>query len=59
MIKHSSRVNLATSFQDLVAKEKNLIALTPVLGAILRPALENEIFHNKTESRLSDRVTFN
>ena len=30
--------NLATNFQDLVAKVKNLVALAPVLGAILRPA---------------------
>ena len=29
--------NLATNFQDLVAKVKNLIALAPVLGAISRP----------------------
>ena len=29
---------LATNFQDLVAKEKNLVALAPVLGAIWRPA---------------------
>ena len=30
--------NLATNFQDLVTKVKNLVALAPVLGAILRPA---------------------
>ena len=29
--------DLATNFQDLVAKVKNLVALAPVLGAILRP----------------------
>ena len=29
--------NLATNFQDLVAKVKNLVALAPVLGEILRP----------------------
>ena len=29
--------NLATNFQDLVAKGKNLVALAPVLGAISRP----------------------
>jgi len=29
--------NLATNFQDLVAKMKNLVALAPVLGAIWRP----------------------
>ena len=28
---------LATDFQDLVAKVKNLVALAPVLDAILRP----------------------
>ena len=28
---------LATNFQDLVAKVKNLVALAPVLGAILCP----------------------
>ena len=31
--------NLATNFQDLVAKVKNLVALVPVLGAISHPAL--------------------
>ena len=30
--------NLVTNFQDLVAKVKNLVALAPVLGTILRPA---------------------
>ena len=29
--------NLATNFQDLVAKVKNLVALALVLGAILHP----------------------
>ena len=29
--------NLATNFQNLVAKVKNLVALAPVLGAISRP----------------------
>ena len=29
--------NLATNFQDLVAKVENLVALAPVLGAISRP----------------------
>ena len=39
MIRNSTDVvaNLVTSFQDLVAKVKNLVALAPVLGAILRP----------------------
>ena len=31
--------NLATNFQDLVAKVKNLVALAHVLGAISCPAL--------------------
>ena len=30
---------LATNFKDLVAKAKILVALAPVLGAILRPAV--------------------
>ena len=34
--------NLATNFQDLVAKVKNLVALAPVLGAILRPVKARE-----------------
>ena len=29
--------NLATNFQDLVAKVKNLVTSAPVLGTILRP----------------------
>ena len=28
---------MATNFQDLVAKVKNVVALAPVLGAISRP----------------------
>ena len=32
--------NLATNFQDLVAKVENLVALAPVLGAISRPVGE-------------------
>ena len=35
--------NLATNFQDLVAKVKNLVALAPVLGAILRLGIIFEI----------------
>ena len=34
--------NLATTFQDLVAKVKNLVALAPVLGAISRPAMYSD-----------------
>ena len=30
---------MATNFQDLVAKVKNLVALAPVLGAISRPVM--------------------
>ena len=33
--------NLATNFQDLVAKMKNLVALAPVLGAISCPVVNN------------------
>ena len=29
--------SLATNFQDLVAKVKNLVSMAPVLGAISRP----------------------
>ena len=29
--------NLATSFQDLIAKVQNLVTLEPVLGAIWSP----------------------
>ena len=38
--------NLATNFQDLVAKVKNLVALAPVLGAILRPEIMMEFEQN-------------
>ena len=38
MIKHSSR-QFGTCFQDLVTNMKNLVALAPVLGAILRPVI--------------------
>ena len=41
--------NLATNFQDLVTKVKNLVALAPVLGAISRPVNGkgcNEINHS-------------
>ena len=31
--------NLATNFQDLVTKVKNLVPLAPVLGAILHSGL--------------------
>ena len=47
MMKHSSR-QLATNFQDLVAKEKNLVVLAPVLGAISRPGLK---FYTFTDVR--------
>ena len=33
----NSPANLATNFQDLVAKVKNLVALAPLLGSISRP----------------------
>ena len=38
MMKHLV-ANLVTNFQDLVAKEKNLVALAAVLGAISRPVV--------------------
>ena len=37
--------NLATNFQDFVAKVKNLVALAPVLGAISRPGLYKRMAH--------------
>ena len=37
MMKHSGRQFDYYFFEDLVAKVKNLVALAPVLGAILRP----------------------
>ena len=33
--------NLTTNFQDLVAKVKNLVALAPVLCAILHPVIQD------------------
>ena len=33
---------MATNFQDMVAKVKNLVALVPVLGAISRPGGRKE-----------------
>ena len=36
--------NLAINFQDLVAKVKSLVTLVPVLGAILCPELNMQIF---------------
>ena len=36
--------NLATNFQDLVAKVKNLVALASVLGAILHPDFVRAVF---------------
>ena len=36
-----SLANLATNFQDLDAKVKNLVALAPVLGTISRPVKSN------------------
>ena len=35
-----SSANLATNFQDLVAKVKNFVALAPVLGAISRLVID-------------------
>ena len=42
--------NLATNFQNLVAKEKNLVALAPLLGAISRPAQNTCVWVNLTFS---------
>lgn len=36
--------NLATNFQVLVAKEENLVALMPGIGAISCPALEADCY---------------
>ena len=38
--------NLATNFQDLVTKVKNLVALAPVLGTILRPVFVAKLLHD-------------
>ena len=43
----NSPANLATNFQDLVAKVKNLVALAPLLGAISRPV---EYIHTHTHT---------
>ena len=42
--------NLATNFQDLVTKEKNLVTSAPVLGTILRPVLR--ICYNITSCKV-------
>ena len=41
--------NLATNFQDLVAKVKNLVTLAAVLGAILHPVTDVQFEHFVTE----------
>ena len=41
--------NLATNFQDLVAKVKNLGTLAAALGAILRPVTDVQFEHFVTE----------
>ena len=46
---------LATNFKDLVAKAKILVALAPVLGAILRPA----VFINDSKEILFFRLCAN
>ena len=43
----NSPANLATNFQDLVTKVKNLVALAPLLGAISRPG-QNIHIHTHT-----------
>ena len=50
--------NLATNFQDLVAKVKNLVALAPVLGTISRPESLNVIkgtAYNQNYNRILER----
>ena len=49
----NSPANLATNFQDLVAKVKNLVALAPLLGAISRPV---EYIHTHTHIYIYMRV---
>ena len=49
----NSPANLATNFQDLVAKVKNLVALAPLLGAISRPV---EYTHTHTHTYIYMRV---
>ena len=44
--------NLATNFQDSVAKVKNLVALVPILGTISHPVLYNAL--NQSVFSLSD-----
>ena len=52
--------NLATNFQDLVTKVKNLVALVPVLGTIshlvLYNALNQSVFSLSDESDLVHNV---
>ena len=48
-----SPANLATNFQDLVAKVKNLVALAPLLGAISRPV---EYIYTHTHTYIHMRV---
>ena len=45
----NSPANLATNFQDLVAKVKNLVALAPLLGTISRPV---EYIHTHTHTHI-------
>ena len=44
--------NLATNFQDLVAKVKNLVALAPVLGAISRPAVSRNLWRRTLDMQV-------
>ena len=45
----NSPANLATNFQDLVTKVKNLVVLAPVLGAISRPAFAEMYYIDQIE----------
>ena len=49
--------NLATNFQDLVAKVKKLVTLAPVLGAISRPGLDTKTLTMALNSNFESRVS--
>jgi len=47
---------LATNFQDLVAKVKNLVAVAPVLGATLHPVSSKTCFN--TEAKVNSEMGY-
>ena len=49
--------NLATNFQDLIAKVKKLVTLAPVLGAISRPGLDTKTLTMALNSNFESRVS--